>query len=135
MPTTATDVTVRELPPEEWSRLASYEPFASGGIPPAAHWRIVVAEEAGVLVGFTCLYEAVHLEPVWIAPSHRHQPGLFAGLWRESRRILDANGVQMIFAVVGDHLPQQQALVERFGFTPAPGRLYLCDVTQTVIKE
>ena len=130
---TATDTLVRELPAAEWYRLAEFEPFASGGLPDPSHWKVVVGEEAGSIVAFTCLYEAVHYEPIWIAESHRHRPGLFAGLWRETRRILDAHGVGMIFATVPDTLPRQQALVERFGFIPATGRLYVCDVSQTRI--
>jgi len=125
---TATDLQIRQLPPEEWPRLLAFEPFASGGIPPAEHWRILVAEEAGQIVGFTCLYTAVHFEPIWIDPSHRHQPGLFAELWRASKTILDEYGVQLLFVQVPDTLPQQKRLVERFGFVAAPGQLYIGEV-------
>lgn len=126
---TATDITVRELPAAEWERLRAFEPFASGGLPDAPeHWRVIVAEEAGTIVGFTCMYQTVHYEPIYIDPAHRHQPGLFAGLWRESKRIFDAHGIQLIHVTVPNSLPSQQRMVERFGFIPADGKLYLGEV-------
>lgn len=130
---TSASVTVRELPSEDWGRLLDFEPFATGGLPPADHWRICIAEEDGQIVGFTCLYQAVHFEPIWIDPSHRHQPGLFAGLWQASKQILDEHGVQMIFACVPDSLPQQQRLVEKVGFLPQPGQLYIVETEKVRI--
>lgn len=129
----ATSITTRELPAAEWPRLLDFEPFATGGLPNADYWRVVVAEDDEQIVGFTCLYTAVHFEPIWIDPAHRHQPALFRGLWQESRRILDEHGVQMIFAVVPDHLPHQKQLVEHVGFTPAPGQLYVVETEKVRI--
>lgn len=129
MQTTAS-VAVRELPSAEWSRLLNFEPFASAGLPNADYWRVVVAEDEGQIVGFTCMYTAVHFEPIWIDPHHQHQPGLFRDLWQASKAILAEHDVQMIFTVVPDVLPAQQALVERFGFVAAPGQLYIGHVEQ-----
>ena len=124
----ATLPTVRLLPPEEWGKLLAQglEPWTSGGLPDPDHWHIVVAEDAaGTIVGFCGMYETVHYEPIWINPEWRRHPAVFGRLWRESRAILDAAGVQLIHATVPDDLPLQQTLVERFGFTPAAGKLYL----------
>ena len=131
------ETTILELPQAEWSRLLDFEPFASGGLPNPEYWRIVVAidEESRQIVGFTCLYTAVHFEPIWIDPAHRNQPNLFRGLWQVSKQILDEHGVQMIFAVVPDALPHQKALVEHVGFVPAPGQLYVVETDKVRIQE
>ena len=133
--TTTTATTIRELPSEEWPRLLDFEPFASAGLPNADFWRVIVGEDDGRIIGFTCIYTAVHFEPVWTDPAYRHQPDLFRGLWRESKKILDEHGVQMIFAVVPDSLPHQKALVEHVGFVPAPGQLYVVETDKVRIPE
>src|SRR5262245_49262788 len=128
MPAISASIDVHELDASQWYRLLDFEPFASGGIPSPPHWRIVVAEDGGEIIAFTCLYTAVHYEPIWIDARHRHRPGLFAELWRQSKAICEECGVKLIFSVVSDTLPQQQELVQRFGFHRAPGQLFLGDV-------
>lgn len=125
--------TVRVLPPEDWSRLRDHPPFDQGGLPDPTHWRIVVAEEGDRIVAFTCLFTAVHYEPIWIHPEFRHRPQLFQALWRESKAILDEEGVQLLFAQVPDTLPLQKKLVEKFGFQQAPGTLYLLEVARAKV--
>ena len=125
--------TVRVLPPEEWTRLRDHEPFASGGLPDPEYWRIIVAEQGDRIVAFTCLYTAVHYEPIWIHPEFRHRPQLFQDLWQASKAVLDQAGVQLLFAQVPDTLPQQKRLVEKFGFQPAPGQLYVLEVSKATI--
>lgn len=131
---TATDTpTVRVLPPEDWGRLRDHEPFTTGGLPDPEYWRIVVAEQGDRIVAFTCLYTAVHYEPIWIHPEFRHRPQLFLDLWRASKAILDEAGVQLLFAQVPDSLPHQKRMVEKFGFQPAPGQLYLLHVPDATV--
>lgn len=121
-------VVVRLLPPEEWTQLTTFEPFASGGLPVADQWRILVAEAEGAIVGFCCVFAAAHLEPWYIAPSHRRNPAVGRGLVRAGRDLLRALDIGAAFAVVSDEQPEQQAIVERLGFTPAPGKLYVIAV-------
>ena len=121
-------VTVRRLPPEEWGRLAHFEPFASGGLPTADQWRIIVAEADGDIVGFCCVFAAAHLEPWYIAPSHQRNPAVGRGLIRASRDLLRELDIGAAFAVVSDTLPEQQAIVQRLGFVEAPGKLYVLNV-------
>lgn len=125
--------TVRVLPPEEWPRLRDHDPFTTGGLPDPAHWRIIVAEQDTRIVAFTCLYEAVHYEPIWIHEDFRRHPQLFQDLWHVSKQVLDEAGVQLLFAQVPDTLPQQKRLIEKFGFQPAPGQLYLLHLPDAVI--
>src|SRR5262245_6700815 len=92
--------TVRVLPPAEWSRLARHEPFATTGLPSPDHWRIIVAEVGLDIVGFTCLYEAVHMEPLWVAPEYRLRPHQFhqllTDLWTTTRTLLAEAQVRFV---------------------------------------
>src|SRR5262245_66643005 len=98
--------TVRQLPPEEFPRLASFEPFASHGLPDPTHWRVIVAEVDSAIVGFVCLFEAVHLEPLWGAPAYRARPRPFHQLltdpWPDAQSALHEAGVQVVLAGVPD---------------------------------
>jgi hypothetical protein len=115
---------VRQLPPEEWHRLNDFEPFATHGLPTVEHWRVVVAEDGDQIVGFCCLFNAVHWEPWWVHESYQKRPGLLRQMIRHGKGLLHDAGVDCVFVVVGDELPAQQALVERFGFSPVPGKFY-----------
>lgn len=126
---TRVDVQVRELPPGEWTRLKSLPDFTEG-LPDPQAWRIIVAEEGGEggrIVAYNCVYDAVHAEPVWIHPDYRHRPVLFKRLWQGTLTVLDDLGARLVHVCVRDDLPRQQQLVERFGFVPAPAKLYILD--------
>ena len=125
--------TVRLLPPNDWVGLQDHEPFTTGGLPDPEHWRIIVAEQGERIVAFTCLYTAVHYEPIWIHEDFRRHPHLFQDLWQASKQVLDEAGVSLLFAQVPDTLPHQKRLIEKFGFQPAPGQLYLLHVPNAVI--
>jgi RimJ/RimL family protein N-acetyltransferase len=130
-------MTFRELPPEEWSRLVVFEPFATHGIPDGdaiAAWHILVAEDDNEIVGFTGLFNAPHWEPWWIAPAYRQHAGLVRGLVRLGLDTLSESQLVSVFVTVGDDAPEVQQLVERLGFTPAPGRLYLLYVPEIAIR-
>jgi hypothetical protein len=123
-PAPAAALTIRLLPPEEWERMRAFPPFDVGGLPTADQWRIIVAEEGDRIVAFTCLFAAVHWEPWYIDPARRGLAGIVRGLLREGLAQLRALDVGAAFAVVRDTDAPTQTLVERLGFTPAPGQLY-----------
>lgn len=116
--------TTRVLPPEEYDRLAEHEPFASNGIPTPDHWRVVVVEDEGVIVGFCCMYNAVHWEPWWIAEEYRGRPGIIRQLVKHSEALLVDAKVKTVFVTIEDGFPARQDLVEHFQFQPAPGKLF-----------
>lgn len=117
--------TARVLPPDEWDKLADFEPFKSHGLPTVEHWRVIVGEVDGEIISFCCLFNAVHWEPWYIAPAYRKHPGLIRAMINKTDEELLAAKVGNVFVCVSDDLPEQQALVERFGFEPAPGKLYI----------
>ena len=71
------DVTLRELPVDEWNLLTPLFEEQDVPLPEESMARIFVAEDEGKIVGFVTLQFALHLEPVWTAPSHRHH-----GIWK-----------------------------------------------------
>ena len=117
-------LTTRVLPPQEWHKIvdAGIEPFATHGLPDPAHWRFVVAEDEGQLVGLDGLYETIHNDPWWVHPAYRGHPTMLRKLWTETREVLHQFGVGVVHVTIGD--PQVQEIAERFGFQPTPGKLY-----------
>lgn len=121
---------IRTLPSDEWDRLLDFEPWATHGCMPAEeHWTFIVAEEVagGEILAYTGIYNAVHWEPWYIRPEHRGRPGLVRGLIREGLTVLRENGVGAAFCLAS---AETAKLVEHFGFTPAPGKLYILSVQE-----
>lgn len=129
-------MTTRELPPEEWHKLADQriEPFATYGLPAPENWRILVAEEGDRIIGVSDLYQTIHND-WWIAEDQRKNPGLIRALWRETKGLLDRAGISFIHATVSDDQPDVQALVQKLGYLPAPGKLFLLHVPDAVLNE
>ena len=135
--TTVTDLMaqVRELPPEEWPRLAPYPPF-NRGLPNPEHSRIIVAElggPGGELVAYWGIFTAVHVEPLWIHPDHRRRPGLIRRLWLTVRQTLLDSGVLTAFAAIADRdAAQNIPLAMRIGFDRFAGDLYFVQLQPPV---
>jgi hypothetical protein len=123
-------LTVRELPSGEFPRLASVEPFDKLGFPKPETSRVVVGEDAaGRVVAYWCVFAAIHVEPVWIAPEHRSRPGLIRRLWEQVRSVLGASGEKIAFCNIFDEgLPVKEAMAARLGFQKLPGSLYFITV-------
>lgn len=130
-------LTCRPLLHSEWPLLLdlAIEPFASCGLPDRDHWIIVGAFDGEALVAISALYETVHNDPWWIAPGYRRSPSLVAEMWRATKAVLDEKGVEGIHVTVRDDQPEVQAMVERLGYTPAPGKLYILRVADAVLNR
>ena len=136
MPETMTGLTFREVESEEWPRLLAFEPFASSGLPEDnGHWRILVAEIDGKIVGCTSVHTQVHWDPWWIAPEHRGNAGIVRGLIRQGGELLDRIGVPHAFVTIEDQNLLSLALARRLGFEEAPGKLYIISIPELVRKE
>jgi hypothetical protein len=117
-------LTARVLPPEEWDRIRHIPPYDQG-LPSPDHWRILTVFEGDEIVGCCALFDTVHWDGFWIAPEHQGKAGVFRALVSQGVAELTAAGVQMVHTTVPDSRPDLQALIERFGFHVAPGKLYL----------
>lgn len=93
----------------------------------------VVVEKDGAIVGCCHLFTAVHWDAWWIHPDARTGPTLKA-LITGSLRVLQAAGLDTVYTGVEDARADVAQLLEKFGFTPAPGRLYLLKVTDAALR-
>src|SRR5574342_1121823 len=95
------ELVIRELSREEYPELERLaRPLLDQGVDWTVdpdHTTIVVAQErsTGKLAGFWCIFDAVHVEPLWIHPDHRRRPGLVRRLWGAVRGILKRHGIPM----------------------------------------
>lgn len=119
-----TGLTFRVLPPEEWPRLQDRFPY-NQGLPDPEHWRIIVAEQDGQIVGRCAIFDTVHWDDWDIAPDHQGKAAVFRGLVREGLQVLHEAGILGVHTTVPDSRPDLQHLVEHFGYQVAPGKLYL----------
>jgi hypothetical protein len=117
-------LTTRILPPAEWPRLATVEPFAVGGLPDSDHWRIVVCERDGVIVGSCALLDTVHWDLFWVAEADRGNPVIFKDLIEGGVRVMIEHGINLVHTTVPDGHPDVEAMLLRFGFKRAPGTLF-----------
>ncbi len=123
-------ITHRLLPASEWDKLLAYEPFRSHGLPTNPdHWRVIVAEEGDQIVGLSCVFTAVHWDVFEIRPEYQKNPAVVKGLIVEGVKLLKEAEVAGVFAVVDNSQPESHhALMRHFGFTEAPGMLYVANI-------
>ena len=126
----------RTLDVSEWPLLIrdGIEPFATHGLPDPGHWVIVAAIDEGRILGVSMLVEQVHNH--WsIASDARRSPTLVSGLWQATKQVLDEAGASVLHVTVSDEQPEVQAMVERLGYTPADGTLYILDTSTCLLNE
>lgn len=129
-------MTIYKLDPREWHRVVEdgIEPYATYGLPDPAHAVLIVAEEDGRILAVSTLLEAVHNH--WaIQPEARHSPALIAELWRHTKAVLDEAAVPTVHVTVADSQADVAAMVERLGYTPAEGTLYILDPARCLLNE
>lgn len=78
-------MTSRLLPREEWHKLAGTEADALWPTLPDAA-RVVVVEDARVIVGCHVLVPILHAECLWIHPDHRGKTSVARRLWAAVQR-------------------------------------------------
>jgi hypothetical protein len=115
----------RILPEAEWARVADRPPFDQVGLPDPAHWLIPVVEIEGRIVASCAIFDTVHWDAFAIDADCQRHPAIFRCLLDLSVATLQESGVPGAHITVPLDRPDLQAMVERFGFVPAPGRLYI----------
>jgi len=114
-------LTYRELDRPEWDRIP---PDAVGNYPlDGRDMRIAVAEESGQVVGVWCITPVVHMEPVWVAPSHRGHPTLLRRLVGLVKSIGRKIGCDILVAIVPDDNPGTQRIERYLKAETIPGHI------------
>lgn len=122
--------TVRALAPEEWPAKVAAGELAHYPVLPDPAWSILVVVEnrEGVVVGSWLAMNTVHLEGLYIDPSHRHSAGvavkLFAGMIEALQR---AGQPQALTIAQSDAIAR---MAETAGFQPIDGVLYRLTVPE-----
>lgn len=134
----AEEVVVRVLPPEEYHLLQGVHLFAHLPLPDREHFIPVVVQEvkSSRIVGYWFVFDAVHVEPLWIDEEYRKRPGIARRLWKGVQAELERVGAPMAFACIADqdaaqNLPQ----ATRLGFRRVPGGLYFIEVRPENAEE
>lgn len=121
-------MTVRELPPSEWGRLAETE---LGGViehcPPEHTVVLVVENERGEIIGCWGCYSILHVEGLWIREDHRLKGSVGRRLWGTMRRFLLSKGA--IGAVTGSMSHDVTEMLERAGARKLPGEHFFLPLT------
>lgn len=123
-----THARARVLPLAEWGKLAHYEPYATHGLPNPDHWEFIVSEIDGEIVAHCSIFDTVHWDGFFVEEQYRANPVVFGSLLERSLQTLREHGVAGVHLTVPNNQPELEAMVERFGFVPAPGKLYICAV-------
>ncbi|KKM71146.1 hypothetical protein LCGC14_1433570 [marine sediment metagenome] len=126
-------LTVRSLPPEEYPRILDAPGPLSElpGLPDPDHSRIIVLEDAdGQIRGYWLLFNAIHAEPLYLAPEVRQRAKAGRDLLRQVYTELREAGVQTVFAVVSpEDLDTIGPMAEHLGLHPLPGTIYMGQVS------
>ena len=117
-------MTTRELPFEEWPRLAGTELDAIRQVLDPSRARVLVVEDQdGGIVGCWALFMAFHTEGFWIAPSHRKTGGVARRLLVTMREWLRVEGIRAVMTAAND--TEMAAYLTRLGATQLPGEHFL----------
>jgi hypothetical protein len=116
----------RILPVEEWPRLAGTEAASIvPGLDPL-QTRVLVVEQDGQIIGSWVVLRMVHVECVWIDPSHRRKASVAARLLHGMRDI--ARGWNTKAVITGSVSPDVTAMIQRLGGLPLPGEHFAIPV-------
>src|SRR4030043_137058 len=111
---------VRELPLEEWDRVRNLGHFATCGLPNPEYSRILVVEtDEGQIVGIWFAMNVVHLEGLWIEPSHRGKSAVGRKLLYGMMKFLKNENVKNVFTLSIE--PYITRLALHAGFKQLPG--------------
>lgn len=130
------EVVIREITPEEYGALAGLGLFQQFAVPPPDQSRCVVAQRVSdyKIVAYWFVFQAIHVEPLWIDPEYRKRPGLIRRLWTGVQEVLEdvfsKLGLRPVaFCVIGDaSAANVLPYATRLGFKRVPGSLFFVDV-------
>jgi hypothetical protein len=117
-------VTTRVLPVEEWATLKDNDLATTVAYLNPENTQVVVVEDNGEIVGCWAVLRLVHVEGLWIAPSHRKRASvvrsLFVAMCDAVRRF---NTTTVMTGVMTDdvrrllrHVNAQKVEVEQYVF-------------------
>lgn len=114
-------MTTRQLPREEWFRLVGTELESLVPILPETA-RVLVVEDADMIVGCWAFFPVVHAEGIWIAESHRGRASVGRRLLTGMRETVSEMGASVISTAA--MTPEVASLLSHIGAVELPGTHY-----------
>lgn len=123
----------RILPPEEWYRLKGTEAETLWPTLNPDNARVLVVEENGQIVATWTAMRVVHMECIWIRPSHRGLVSIARRLFMGLREIASAWGANYVWT--GSLSAEVTDFIGRFGGKELPGKHYVMPLEMRRPKE
>ncbi len=121
----------RVLGAEDWPKIVAL----GGPIPEQlTPERLAEVQLLGVwqddqLLAYWLVWQAVHLEPLWVGPAFRGNPAVIRALITGMRQVLQELEVDLAFALIeAENLATHQSMAERLGFRQVPGQTFFLEV-------
>lgn len=130
-------MTSRLLPPEEWDRLAGTEmetivPYLQKHAR-VLRARVLVVEDAGVIVGCLSFFPLIHAEGVWVDPAHRGKASVARRLLRGMREtVRDMGGAAVNTAAISDEM---RHILNGLGAVKLPGTHYALRIEREICHQ
>jgi N-acetylglutamate synthase-like GNAT family acetyltransferase len=125
-------MTSRMLPPDQWPRLDEVGAETVWKLLDPEHAQILVIEDAGQIVGTLTLMSVLHVECLWIKPSHRKGYGvmkrLLDGMWTAAH----VKGVKALWS--GSVSDTMTHILHRLGASEVPGQAFVFPVKEDVCR-
>lgn len=115
---------IRQLPFEEWDKLAGL-PIVAAGYPDPNVSIILVAEEDGHIIGTWMALTPIVLEGLWVDEAHRHSMAL-GKLFLTMKNLLGDMGMAAAYTLV--QTPEVLDLAIHGGFKPISGTFCMLDL-------
>jgi hypothetical protein len=112
---------VRELPADEWDKLAHITAFGDKPFPSPFTARVIVAEQEDRIVGLWVAQTQVHIEPVWIDAAHRSST-LPKRMFNKLLELLDSCSLKSAFCFADR--PEIADYLGRLGLVELPYRTF-----------
>lgn len=123
----------RFLPESEWPRLNGTEAGRVWPLLDPENTLVLAVEDGKKLVGVWVGMRVVHMECLWIAPSHRGQFGVVKRLLRGMQEIARRWRVPNI--ITGSVDPRVSNLIQRLGGMPMPCESFIVPAVMPKVEK
>lgn len=130
--------TTRELLRSEWHKLLTVPPFNTlGELPNPDHARVAaIFDDDDNIKAYWYIFDAIHVEPLWISEEYRKKPMLAKELLSLVRTMLAEANATVAFGIIKTedfitHVPMAQ----RLGFKAVPGNLFYISPDNKALNE
>lgn len=127
-------LTSRILPPAEWPRLAGTELETVWPTFDQSLAQVVVVEDRrGAIVACWSLLPMLHVEGLWVAPSHRQKAGALLKVWGAMTAAAQQRGCAAV--MTSSTSPLVSSMLARRCAVPLPGEMFVLPLADPPLKS